>query len=277
MDIYIINLASDTKRKVAMQSQIDSIKDTNKSHFNIIFFNATNARENEHLAFSQYDKMKALMCRGRELSAGERGCFASHYRLWELCIAQNAPIVVLEDDVILDSSFFSTLALLESSAYSYIRLMFLKPTAPCYKLDSICYLSLSVKLSGTQGYYITPCAARAFMDKAQKWYAPLDDYMDMFFIHNVPSVCIKPIIEDGGALESSIESIAKGRWQKPNICLKIMRECARIYSQFKCAIYKAFYLKRLILPQSCNLEQILKQDITMLERNTNLAKSYHAK
>lgn len=40
-----------------------------------------------------------------ELSSGERGCAGSHAALWEICVSDNRPMLVLEDDALFDDSF----------------------------------------------------------------------------------------------------------------------------------------------------------------------------
>ena len=41
----------------------------------------------------------------QHLSVGGVGCFISHFRLWEICIKLNCPIMILEDDVIIEDEF----------------------------------------------------------------------------------------------------------------------------------------------------------------------------
>ena len=62
-----------------------------------------------------YDKLKKLgydtnqtwkdPMDGQHLSVGGVGCFISHFTLWETCIASNSPILILEDDVIIEDEF----------------------------------------------------------------------------------------------------------------------------------------------------------------------------
>lgn len=39
----------------------------------------------------------------RWLQDTEAGCFMSHYRLWQLCVEKNEPVIILEDDAIVAS------------------------------------------------------------------------------------------------------------------------------------------------------------------------------
>lgn len=109
MKIFIVNLKRAKERKEFMQRQFDSASEGAKKGFEVIFFEAIDAQKDEHLSFKQYSKIRSLLFRGKELSAGERACFASHYSLWQKCVELNEPIVVIEDDVELEEEFLAKL------------------------------------------------------------------------------------------------------------------------------------------------------------------------
>lgn len=66
---------------------------------------------------------------GRELSDGEKACFASHYRLWQECVKLNEPIMILEDDVEFSDEFLNHgeeyIDELSKSEYEYIRILYI--------------------------------------------------------------------------------------------------------------------------------------------------------
>ena len=105
MKIFIVNLKRAKERRKLMQEQFDRMSNEEKKGFEIIFFDAIDAKAGEHLRFSQYSKIASLLFRGKEMSDGERACFASHYSLWQKCVELNEPIVVLEDDVLFLKNF----------------------------------------------------------------------------------------------------------------------------------------------------------------------------
>lgn len=259
MKLCIINLPQATKRKALMSKQFEKLDSALKEKYEIIFFNAINAQEKQHLSFKQYSKIKSLLFRGKELSNGERACFASHYTLWQKCIESNEPIIILEDDVEILPHFWQELERIEQSEFVYVRLMYIK-NPNFYNLDKGFYLTFD-NAAGTQGYYLTPKAARAFVEYASFWYRPVDDYMDMFYLHKVPIVCIKPVLQ-GIDLDSTIQ----GRWEKPSFLLKIVRECARLLFQIRRFVFLSFFKHTLLLPK----ESFLKN----MQRGCKKAKTY---
>ncbi|GAA7460909.1 hypothetical protein MM0360_03810 [Helicobacter pylori] len=50
-------------------------------------------------------------CRG-ELLPQEFGCYLSHYFLWKECVKTNQPVVILEDDVVLEFNLMHNKTLL---------------------------------------------------------------------------------------------------------------------------------------------------------------------
>lgn len=259
LNIFIINLKRIKERRDLMQKQFEGMSDELKERFSVSFFDAIDAQNGEHLAFKQYDKALSFLFRGKGLSDGERACYASHYRLWEECVRLNRPIIILEDDLSILPNFWESLQSVAQSEYAYVRLMFLEHKIKAIKLPDDFYTSLD-KVTGTQGYYLTPLGARAFIDSAQTWYCPIDDYMGMFYIHKIPSVCVKPII-----YEIEIDTSIKGRWSKIRWYFKIIRETSRLLFQCKRAVFLLFGKKHLIMPKYA-LDALGNRQYVMLER-----------
>ena len=243
MKLFIINLAQATERKALMTKQFENLDSKLKEKYEIIFFNAINAQAKEHLDFKQYSKIKSILFRGKELSNGERACFASHYTLWQKCIESNEPIIVLEDDVEILPHFWQELERIEQSEFAYVRLMYLATNMEFDEIDKGFYVTFD-RAAGTQGYYLTPTAAKAFIESAKSWYRPVDDYMDMFYIHKIPIVCVKPVIQEVG-----VNTTISGREQKPSLLLKIVRECVRLLFQIRRFIFLFFFKSTLLLPK----------------------------
>ena len=243
MKLYIINLAQATERKALMTKQFENLDSKLKEKYEIIFFNAINAQAKEHLDFKQYSKIKSILFRGKELSNGERACFASHYTLWQKCIESNEPIIVLEDDVEILPHFWQELERIEQSEFAYVRLMYLATNMEFDEIDKGFYVTFD-RAAGTQGYYLTPTAAKAFIESAKSWYRPVDDYMDMFYLHRIPIVCVKPLLHS-----VDIQSIIGGREQKPSLFLKIVRECVRLLFQTRRFVFLSFFKSPSLFPK----------------------------
>nr|WP_269567279.1 glycosyltransferase family 25 protein [Helicobacter pylori] len=60
-------------------------------------------------------------CRG-ELLPQEFGCYLSHYFLWKECVKLNQPVVILEDDVALESNFMQALEDCLKSPFDFVKL-----------------------------------------------------------------------------------------------------------------------------------------------------------
>ncbi|RVZ97183.1 glycosyltransferase family 25 protein [Helicobacter pylori] len=58
----------------------------------------------------------------KELLPQEFGCYLSHYFLWKECVKTNQPIVILEDDVALESNFVQALEDCLKSPFDFVRL-----------------------------------------------------------------------------------------------------------------------------------------------------------
>ncbi len=57
-----------------------------------------------------------------ELLPQEFGCYLSHYLLWKECVKTNQPVVILEDDVALESNFMQALEDCLKSPFDFVRL-----------------------------------------------------------------------------------------------------------------------------------------------------------
>ncbi len=58
----------------------------------------------------------------KELLPQEFGCYLSHYLLWKECVKTNQPVVILEDDVALESNFMQALEDCLKSPFDFVRL-----------------------------------------------------------------------------------------------------------------------------------------------------------
>ncbi|EAL1780048.1 glycosyltransferase family 25 protein, partial [Campylobacter jejuni] len=132
MKVFIINLERSLDRKEHMKKQIQKLFEKNpslKNKLEFIFFKAIDAKNKEHLEFKDHFPWWGSWVLGRELSDGEKACFASHYKLWQECVKLDEPIIILEDDVEFSDEFLNNgveyIDELLKSKYEYIRLCYL--------------------------------------------------------------------------------------------------------------------------------------------------------
>ncbi|MFN2286819.1 MAG: glycosyltransferase family 25 protein [Chromatocurvus sp.] len=224
-NIYIINLQRSVERRAAILAQAE------KMGFDPIIFTGVDAGLAHHDLFSRVNIKKRLRYKGRAFKPGELGAWASHYQLWELCVAKSQTILVLEDDVLLRKNFMDFLPLAEQLAerFSYLRLM--QSSAPS-RLEQdgekfrICrYLRSPL---GAYGYLLSPLAAQKLMDHAQEWILPVDDYMDLAWLHGVENRGLQPgcVYMEERFVSTIQEQAPKERLSFPALCI---REAFRAY------------------------------------------------
>ena len=93
--IFVINLPSSVDRRENISPQLEALK------LSFEIFPAVNGREDNHPLLSKYDEGLSKLYRGKTLSPGQLGCYASHYLLWEKCVDLDEPVIVIEDDALL--------------------------------------------------------------------------------------------------------------------------------------------------------------------------------
>lgn len=183
------------------------------------------------------------MLHGRILSDNEIACYASHFALWEECARLDEPILVLEDDVRFCEHFLDAIAEIHASSLPFVRLYYLdKKRERFVKRIGDTHYHWSLKnTNGTQGYYLTPRAARAFL-RFGMWDSPVDVQMEFVARHKIDNIIYKPfpIAESADAATTTIAS----RFSAPasvGFCLRLLRPFYRAVVQLKRAVFKLFY------------------------------------
>jgi GR25 family glycosyltransferase involved in LPS biosynthesis len=111
------------------------------------------------------------------LAPGVKGCFYSHYRLWQKCVELNEPILIFEDDIVLKRPFTDVVwrdVLVVAIGHPTKSVRFMdnlenpvgNPGAKEYKLSS---------MPGCCGYAIKPHAAKILLHTYHKTYLPADN------------------------------------------------------------------------------------------------------
>lgn len=202
MKAYIINLSKAEDRRAWMREQILGIQG-----IEFVFFPAISYEDERFLQYRKHWDCDWLvkLYRGKVLSLGEKACFASHYALWEECVKTQTNILVLEDDIVLNRDFALKIEeLLSQEQPDFLRLM------PLFEKKSFEYkkgIHCSFEgVCGTQGYYLTPKAAKAFIKRASLWFCPVDNYLDKFYAHQIENLfCSPPLISLSSTFESCVD------------------------------------------------------------------------
>jgi glycosyl transferase family 25 len=191
MKIAVINLARSEDRRKLIQAGFVRLG------LGFEFFPGIDAWRGEHVRFSQYNA-RVPSDFFRPLAAGEIGCFASHYLLWQRCMESREPLVILEDDVEIDDGFVRALETATDllPTFPLVRLGITREgagTAPILSLPSGFELvSLESGTFGCQCYMLSDVGAKALFEHATVWSMPVDIYMDRPLIHGIGSYGLRP-------------------------------------------------------------------------------------
>jgi glycosyl transferase family 25 len=110
---------------------------------------------------------------------GVKGCFYSHYRLWQKCIELNEPIIIWEDDVVLKRPFLPV----EWTDVLILALGFKGMSDPYFHLLEIDQTPEALNyneyhIPGTPGYAITVSGAEKLVKRYKNSYLPSDIAMN---------------------------------------------------------------------------------------------------
>ncbi len=138
--------------------------------------------------------------KGRLLSKGEIGCYASHFSIWLDMVVRGVPqAIILEDDTVVDWEYLEPLARtdLHATGIDYLRLYAKRPTwQRVVRQDFLQHSRTVVELVGpaygTQGYAITLEGARRLVEHCRIVRRPVDDEMDRSWAHGLPNLALFP-------------------------------------------------------------------------------------
>lgn len=232
---YVINLAGSANRWEKTRKRLQEL--------GVPFerFEAVDGREQPHPLFSRYDDKRREKYRRKALSGGELGCFASHFLLWQKCIELDHPIIVMEDDIIINDSYPEALKLAEANAEQFPYLRFagtsIRPKS-IKKLSALGSFNVIDHIRGPAGtlcYFLTPKAAAAFIKHAEAWFLAVDDYMDRYWWHGVDCYSLMPFPVEVADNESEIVRVNK---EKQRLWKKFRKEVYGVLDRVRLVIYR---------------------------------------
>ncbi|GLP32388.1 glycosyltransferase family 25 protein [Helicobacter pylori] len=128
--VYIISL-KESQRRLGTEKLILESNEKFKGRCVFQIFDAISPKHEDFEKFVQelYDAQSMLKSDWfhsdycyQELLPQEFGCYLSHYLLWKECVKTNQPVVILEDDVVLESNFMQALEDCLKSPFDFVRL-----------------------------------------------------------------------------------------------------------------------------------------------------------
>ncbi|WP_305872094.1 glycosyltransferase family 25 protein [Helicobacter pylori] len=128
--VYIISL-KESQRRLDTEKLVLESNEKFKGRCVFQIFDAISPKHEDFEKFVQelYDSSSLLKSDWfhsdycyQELLPQEFGCYLSHYLLWKECVKTNQPVVILEDDVVLESNFMQALEDCLKSPFDFVRL-----------------------------------------------------------------------------------------------------------------------------------------------------------
>ncbi len=128
--VYIISL-KESQRRLDTEKLVLESNEKFKGRCVFQIFDAISPKHEDFEKFVQelYDSSNLLKSDWfhsdycyQELLPQEFGCYLSHYFLWKECVKTNQPIIILEDDVTLESNFMQALEDCLKSPFDFVRL-----------------------------------------------------------------------------------------------------------------------------------------------------------
>tara|TARA_R110001592_G_scaffold178141_1_gene418792 strand:- start:4854 stop:5582 length:729 start_codon:yes stop_codon:yes gene_type:complete len=235
LDVYVINLATSTERWATTSNRLTELGISYER------FEAVDGRKEAHPLFDRYDDKLREKYRRKPLSGGELGCFASHFLLWNKCVELKKPIVVLEDDLIINESLNDALKIAaeQISTLQYLRLAATYPKPKTYKkIKSLGQFDLIDHIrgpSGTLGYVISPDASADLIKHAEKWFIAVDDYMDRYWWHGVDCYSLMPFPIEVAENDSDIVRVKK---EPQSLWLKLRKEVYGLLENLRKCLYR---------------------------------------
>ncbi len=130
ISVYIISL-KESQRRLDTEKLVSESNEKFKGRCVFQIFDAISPKHQDFEKFIQelYDAQSMLKSDWfhsdycyQELLPQELGCYLSHYLLWKECVKLNQPVVILEDDVVLESNFMQALEDCLKSPFDFVRL-----------------------------------------------------------------------------------------------------------------------------------------------------------
>ncbi|GAA8062918.1 hypothetical protein JP0575_11200 [Helicobacter pylori] len=129
IQVYIISL-KESQRRLDTEKLVLESNEKFKGRCVFQIFDAISPKHEDFEKFVQelYDAQSMLKSDwfhsyvGAGLTLPELGCYLSHYLLWKECVKTDQPVVILEDDVALESNFMQALEDCLNSPFDFVRL-----------------------------------------------------------------------------------------------------------------------------------------------------------
>ncbi|MGI9307073.1 MAG: glycosyltransferase family 25 protein [Gammaproteobacteria bacterium] len=235
--LVVISLPRAQERRAAISRRLDALG-LNYEIFDGIDGKTLNPEEYAPRLNKEYWRR----LRGRDLTAGEIGCFMSHYAVWELMAERGWEcMIVLEDSCIIDPQFSETAQkVLESEwAWDVVLLSARKQ----YAVDrTLCELGGGRRLvrfrrrvGTTRAYMIRASAARSLIEYCREIRAPIDWLYAEWWENGLQFYAVIPALTNRDDVPSLIGRPPRARrnfsewlWARKTLCLSFIKRHRRL-------------------------------------------------
>jgi glycosyl transferase, family 25 len=128
---------------------------------------------------------------GYGLSNGEIGCFLAHKVAWRAVEAQNEKCLILEDDVLISGLSKGLLDRLRDAPHQLTRIAGIFEKKHKFIGDTA-YAKYWGDPSGAAAYVLGPKEARRLLEKSQRFYMAVDDFMEARHLHGLNTYALLP-------------------------------------------------------------------------------------
>ena len=189
IQILVISLKDSQARQAKVTTELA------KTPFPWRFLEAVDGRLLD-LATVPYPAEKVRRLLGFELTAKEIGCYLSHMRGWQACVAAAVPTLIFEDDFVIEPHFVDAInALLDQpDHWQLVRLQALCESAhtPVLPLGAMQLVQNASDPLGATAYLLQPQAAQQLLAQSTEIYEPLDHYVEHVEKHGLRMLALLP-------------------------------------------------------------------------------------
>jgi glycosyl transferase, family 25 len=176
MKAFVIGL---TKIESSKTSGLETLSKLKEYGFDTQWFEGTYGNDAEELFKKENRTLfnPERHAKSKSDSPGAKGCFHSHYRLWQQCVQLNEPIAIFEDDIVFKRNFepipFEEVLILTINYDWKITKDYRKYFEEDFPINTIVDYK-NYCIPGASGYVITPAAAKKLVDCYQNHYLTPD-------------------------------------------------------------------------------------------------------
>ncbi|MGI9342880.1 MAG: glycosyltransferase family 25 protein [Gammaproteobacteria bacterium] len=198
MKIFVISLSDQHERRAQICAQLSPLG------LDFEFFDAIRGSEDPFGHFAGTSSWQYRLNTRRDPLPNEVGCYASHLTVWKNCARMGDPIVVMEDDFVVQDNFSAAISTARDlvGRYGFIRLEPFKrePRLTRTRRGAVkvleqqpfaLYYLADPPLCMT-AYAISPRAARVLADASETLVGPVDKFMQRTWQHGVPIFALDP-------------------------------------------------------------------------------------